>query len=75
MVTEGSIKTPEQIVSMKLAGEIVAKALISCKKILKGGVTTKEIDNFLRTFIEKEVLKENMDYLIDKFYDTGSKFE
>ena len=27
------------------------------------------------TFIEKEVLKENMDYLIDKFYDTGSKFE
>tara|TARA_B110000438_G_scaffold9136_1_gene9166 strand:+ start:4242 stop:5006 length:765 start_codon:yes stop_codon:yes gene_type:complete len=57
LVTEGSIKTPEQIVSMKLAGEIVAKALISCEELLKVGVTTKEIDDFLRNFIEKEGAK------------------
>jgi methionyl aminopeptidase len=42
---------------MKLAGEIVAKALIGCENILKVGVTTKEIDDFLRTFIEKEGAK------------------
>ena len=57
MLTEGTIKTPEQISHMREAGDIVARAMINCGKLLQSGVTTGEVDNFLREFIEKEGAK------------------
>jgi len=54
LLTEGTIKTPEQITSMREAGDIVARAMISCGEKLQSGVTTGEVDNFLREYIEKE---------------------
>ena len=57
MLTEGTIKTPEQISHMREAGDIVARAMINCGKKLQSGVTTGEVDNFLRQFIEKEGAK------------------
>ena len=48
MLTEGSIKTPEQISLMREAGDIVARAMKKCGETLQSGVTTGEIDNFLR---------------------------
>lgn len=57
MLTEGTIKTPEQISHMREAGDIVARAMINCGKKLQSGVTTGEVDNFLREFIEKEGAK------------------
>lgn len=57
MITEGSIKTPEQIASMKHACKIVAEALIQSETKLVAGSTTKEIDEFLKQFIEKEGAK------------------
>lgn len=57
MLTEGTIKTPEQISHMREAGDIVARAMINCGKKLQSGVTTGEVDNFLRGFIEKEGAK------------------
>ncbi len=57
MLTEGTIKTPEQISSMREAGDIVARAMINCGKKLQSGVTTGEIDSFLREYIEKEGAK------------------
>lgn len=57
MLTEGTIKTPEQISHMREAGDIVARAMINCGKRLQSGVTTGEVDNFLREFIEKEGAK------------------
>ena len=52
MLTEGSIKTPEQISLMREAGDIVARAMKKCGETLQSGVTTGEIDNFLRGYIE-----------------------
>ncbi len=57
MLTEGTIKTPEQITSMREAGDIVARAMKSCGEKLQSGVTTGEVDNFLREYIEKEGAK------------------
>ena len=57
MITEGSIKTPEQIVSMKHACKIVAEALIQAESRLVVGVTTRDVDDFLRQFIENEGAK------------------
>ena len=57
MITEGSIKTPEQIASMKHACKIVAEALIQSETKLVAGSTTKDIDEFLKQFIEKEGAK------------------
>jgi methionyl aminopeptidase len=42
---------------MREAGDIVARAMINCGKKLQAGVTTGEVDNFLREFIEKEGAK------------------
>jgi methionyl aminopeptidase len=42
---------------MREAGDIVARAMINCGKKLQSGVTTGEVDNFLREFIEKEGAK------------------
>ena len=57
MITEGSIKTPEQIVSMKHACKIVAEALIQAERRLVVGATTRDVDEFLRQFIENEGAK------------------
>ena len=57
MITEGSIKTPEQIVSMKHACKIVAQALIQAESRLLVGATTRDVDDFLRQFIENEGAK------------------
>jgi len=57
LLTEGTIKTPEQITSMREAGDIVARAMKSCGEKLQSGVTTGEVDNFLREYIEKEGAK------------------
>ena len=57
MITEGSIKTPEQIVSMKHACKIVADALIQAESRLVVGATTRDVDDFLRQFIENEGAK------------------
>ena len=57
MLTEGSIKTPEQITLMREAGDIVARAMKKCGETLQSGVTTGEIDNFLRGYIENEGAK------------------
>lgn len=57
MITEGSIKTPEQIVSMKHACKIVAQALIQAESRLVVGATTRDVDDFLRQFIENEGAK------------------
>ncbi len=57
MLTEGTIKTPEQITSMREAGDIVARAMKNCGEKLQSGVTTGEVDSFLREYIEKEGAK------------------
>ena len=57
MITEGSIKTPEQIVSMKHACKIVAEALKKAESHLVVGATTRDVDDFLRHFIENEGAK------------------
>ena len=57
MITEGSIKTPEQIDSMKHACKIVAEALIQAESRLVVGATTRDVDDFLRQFIENEGAK------------------
>ena len=57
MITEGSIKTPEQIVSMKHACKIVAEALMKAERHLVVGATTRDVDDFLRHFIENEGAK------------------
>jgi len=57
LLTEGTIKTPEQIASMREAGDIVARAMKKCGEKLQSGVTTGEVDSFLREYIEKEGAK------------------
>ncbi len=47
------LKTAEQIKAMKLAGRITAEALILGGEAIKPGVTTKHIDDVIRTHIEK----------------------
>jgi len=57
LVTEGTIKTPDQMNSMIEAGKIVAKVLLECEKNLKSSISTEEIDDFLRESIKKEGAK------------------
>lgn len=47
------LKTPEQIELMKVAGRITGEALLVAKEIIKEGITTKEIDDKIRTYIKK----------------------
>ena len=47
------LKTPEQIEIMKVAGRITGEALLVAKEIIKEGITTKEIDDKIRTYIKK----------------------
>lgn len=47
------LKTPEQIEIMKVAGRITGEALLVAKELIKEGITTKEIDDKIRTYIKK----------------------
>ena len=47
------IKKPEQIMLMRQAGKITAEALLVARDAIKPGVSTKEVDTKIRTFIEK----------------------
>lgn len=47
------LKTPQQIEIMKVAGRITGEALLVAKEMIHEGVTTKEIDDKIRKYIEK----------------------
>ena len=47
------IKTSEEIALMKIAGRITAEALAVAEETIRPGVSTKEIDNKIRRYIEK----------------------
>ena len=47
------IKTPKQIEKMQVAGRITGEALLYAKEFIHEGVTTKEIDDKIRRYIEK----------------------
>ena len=47
------IKNAEQIKAMRLAGRITGEALLAGAEALKDGVTTKHVDEVIRTYIEK----------------------
>ena len=47
------LKTPQQIELMKVAGRITGEALLVAKEMIREGVTTKEIDDKIRTYIKK----------------------
>ena len=46
------VKNSEQIMLMKHAGKITAEALLVAKEVIRPGVSTKEIDQKVRRFIE-----------------------
>lgn len=47
------VKTPEQIKKMKLAGRITGEALLVAREMIHEGVSTKQIDDKIRHYIEK----------------------
>ncbi|MBP3495567.1 MAG: type I methionyl aminopeptidase [Clostridia bacterium] len=47
------LKTPEQIEIMKVAGRITGETLLVAKELIREGITTKEIDDKIRTYIKK----------------------
>ncbi len=47
------LKTPEQIELMKVAGRITGEALLVAKEMIREGITTKQIDDKIRTYIKK----------------------
>ena len=47
------IKNSEQLALMRKAGKITAEALLVARDAVKPGVSTKEVDTKIRTFIEK----------------------
>lgn len=46
-----SIKTPEQIENMRIAGQLTAKVLEAVSEIIKPGITTMDIDVFCEDYI------------------------
>lgn len=46
-----SIKSPEQIEKMRIAGQLTAKVLEAVSKIIKPGITTMDIDTFCEDYI------------------------
>lgn len=46
-----SIKTPEQIEKMRIAGRLTAKVLEAVSEIVKPGITTMDIDTFCEDYI------------------------
>ena len=49
-----TIKTPEELVKMRAAGRIVGRLLVELSSRVKPGVSTKELDDFARGFIEAQ---------------------
>lgn len=47
------VKTPDQIKKMRLAGRITGEALLVARDMIHEGVTTKQIDDKIRHYIEK----------------------
>ena len=47
------IKNSEQLALMRKAGRITAEALLVARDMIRPGISTKEIDTKIRTFIEK----------------------
>ena len=47
------IKNSEQLTLMRKAGRITAEALLVAKEAIRPGISTKEVDTKIRTFIEK----------------------
>ena len=47
------IKNSEQLMLMRRAGKITAEALLVARDAIRPGVTTKEVDTKIRTFIER----------------------
>ena len=47
------VKTPEQIKLMRIAGRITGEALLLGGEMVKPGVSTKQIDDKIRHYIEK----------------------
>jgi len=47
------IKNSEQLKLMRIAGRITAEALMVAKEAIRPGLTTKELDNKIRRYIEK----------------------
>lgn len=47
------LKTEEEIQGMKLAGDLLAKTHLALKKIIKPGITTLELDDFVEAFLKK----------------------
>ena len=47
------IKNSEQLEYMRCAGRITAEALLVARDMIRPGITTKEIDTKIRTYIEK----------------------
>ncbi len=48
-----NIKTPDQIKKMQLAGRITGEALALAGEAVREGITTKQLDDKIRTYIEK----------------------
>lgn len=48
-----TIKTPEQIAKMAVAGRITGEALVLAGEMIRPGITTKQIDEKIRRHIEK----------------------
>ncbi len=47
------VKTPDQIKKMRIAGRITGEALLVARDMIREGVTTKQIDDKIRQYIEK----------------------
>lgn len=47
------VKTPDQIQKMRLAGRITGEALLVARDMIRAGVTTGQIDDKIRHYIEK----------------------
>ncbi len=47
------IKNSEQLASMRKAGRITGEAILAAREHIKEGVSTKELDTIIRTYIEK----------------------
>ena len=47
-----TIKSPEELVKMRAAGKVVGRLLVELSSRVKPGVSTKELDDFARGFIE-----------------------
>ena len=47
------VKNSEQIALMKVAGRITGEAILAAAEHIKEGVSTLELDNIIRHYIEK----------------------